>query len=68
MALVIFCFIKFMNHLAEKANRLMSKNAEEAPAPAPTTKKCPYCLSEIPIDATKCAFCASEQPEKSTEE
>ena len=31
----------------------------EAPK-APTTKKCPYCLSEIPIEATKCAHCTSD--------
>ena len=32
----------------------------KAPAPAdPTTKKCPECLSEIPLDARRCAFCAS---------
>ncbi|HEY1264011.1 MAG TPA: large conductance mechanosensitive channel protein MscL [Terriglobales bacterium] len=31
----------------------------KAPAPAdPTTKKCPECLSEIPMDARRCAFCA----------
>jgi large conductance mechanosensitive channel len=31
----------------------------KAPAPAdPTTRKCPECLSEIPIDARRCAFCA----------
>lgn len=31
----------------------------KAPAPAdPTTKKCPECLSEIPIDARRCAFCS----------
>ena len=29
----------------------------EAPAD-PTTKKCPECLSEIPIDASRCAHCA----------
>jgi large conductance mechanosensitive channel len=29
----------------------------EAP-PDPTTKKCPECLSEIPIAARRCAFCA----------
>ena len=38
---------------------------EEAPA-APVTKKCPYCLSEIHIDAVKCPHCTSslieEQP------
>jgi large conductance mechanosensitive channel len=32
----------------------------KAPAPAdPTTKKCPECLSEIPIGARRCAFCTS---------
>ncbi len=31
----------------------------KAPVPAdPTTRKCPECLSEIPIDARRCAFCA----------
>lgn len=61
MALVIFCFVKFMNGLAEK----MAKKPEEAPAEpaAPTTKVCPYCKSEIAIEATKCAFCTSDQPE-----
>jgi len=30
----------------------------KAPAPAdPTTKKCPECLSEIPVDARRCSFC-----------
>ena len=28
----------------------------------PTTKKCPECLSEIPIHARRCAFCAQPQP------
>jgi large conductance mechanosensitive channel len=32
----------------------------KAPAPVdPTTKKCPECLSEIPIDARRCAHCTS---------
>ncbi len=32
----------------------------KAPVPAdPTTKKCPECLSEVPIDARRCAFCTS---------
>jgi large conductance mechanosensitive channel len=35
----------------------------KAPAPAdPTTKKCPECLSEIPIDARRCAYCAQPVP------
>jgi large conductance mechanosensitive channel len=39
-------------------NALIART-RKAPAPAdPTTKKCPECLSEIPIDARRCAFCA----------
>ena len=32
---------------------------EEAPK-APTTKKCPYCMSEIAIEATRCPHCTSQ--------
>jgi large conductance mechanosensitive channel len=38
-------------------NALVSR-MRKAPAPAdPTTKKCPECLSEIPVDARRCAHC-----------
>jgi len=47
--------IKTMNKLSTIGKK------PEAPK-APTTKKCPYCLSEIPIEATKCAHCTSELP------
>lgn len=40
-------------------NALIAR-AHKEPAPAdPTTKKCPECLSEIPIPAKRCAFCTS---------
>ncbi len=55
MAFVIFCFVKGINTLREKT----AKKVEEAPA-APTTKKCPYCKSEIDIEATKCPNCTSD--------
>ena len=39
-------------------NALIART-RKAPTPAdPTTKKCPECLSEIPLDARRCAFCA----------
>ena len=39
-------------------NALIARTRKD-PAPAdPTTKKCPECLSEIPIDARRCAHCA----------
>lgn len=52
MAFVIFLLMKGIN-------KIMSLGRHEKPS-TPTTKKCPYCLSEIPILATKCAHCASE--------
>ena len=39
-------------------NALVSRARKEPPAD-PTTKKCPECLSEIPIDARKCAHCTT---------
>lgn len=39
-------------------NALVSRSKKEPP-PDPTLKKCPECLSEVPIDARKCAFCTS---------
>ncbi len=51
IALVIFLVVK-------GANRLRRKK-EEAPA-APTTKECPFCLSSIPIKATRCPHCTSQ--------
>jgi large conductance mechanosensitive channel len=53
MALVIFTLVKALN----KATNLVHKEEEEA---APTTKSCPYCKSEIAIDATRCPHCTSE--------
>ncbi len=55
MSFVIFCLVKSINKLREKTE----KKVEEAPA-APTTKKCPYCKSEIDIEATKCPNCTSD--------
>jgi len=39
--------------------RAVNQLKREAPAEA-TTKECPYCLSVIPIKATRCAHCTSE--------
>lgn len=53
MAFIVFLLVKGMNALSN----IGSKKEESA---APTTKKCPYCKSEIAIDATKCAHCTSD--------
>ena len=55
MSFVIFCFIKIINTIADKATK--KKEVEEE---APTTKKCPYCCSEIDIEAVKCPNCTSD--------
>lgn len=39
-------------------NALVARARREPPAD-PTTRKCPECLSEIPIAARRCAFCTS---------
>ena len=56
MAFVLFCLLKAVNRLASIGRK------EEAPA-ALTTKKCPYCLSEVPIGASRCPHCTSELSE-----
>jgi large conductance mechanosensitive channel len=53
VAFVIFLLIRSINRL---------RREEEAPPAEPTTKECPYCLSTIPIKATRCAHCTSELP------
>ena len=55
MAFVIFLIVKGINKVSEKLSK-----KEEAPAAAPTTKVCPFCKSEIAIDATKCPHCTSD--------
>jgi large conductance mechanosensitive channel len=53
IAFVVFFFVvKPINRLIELSRRRES--------PDPSTRKCPECVSEIPIDARRCAFCTSE--------
>ena len=54
ISFIIVAFVVFL--LIRNINRL--KKQEEAPAP--TTKECPYCLSAVPVKATRCAHCTSE--------
>ena len=54
MAFVIFLIVKSIN----KVNDKFSKKEEAAP----TTKECPFCKSEISIDAVKCPHCTSDIP------
>jgi large conductance mechanosensitive channel len=56
ISFVIVAFAVFL--LIRSINRLQRQ--EEAPPAKPTTKECPYCLSTIPLKATRCSHCTSE--------
>ena len=49
MAFVVFIMVRQINRLKR----------EEPVAPAPETKECPFCLSTVPLAATRCAHCTS---------
>ncbi|MEO0085099.1 MAG: MscL family protein, partial [candidate division WOR-3 bacterium] len=51
VAFCVFMVVKGMNRL---------RRQQEAPAPAPTTKECPYCHTSIPLKATRCPNCTSQ--------
>lgn len=51
VALAVFMVIKSLNKMQRE---------EEAPAEEPTTKDCPYCFTNIAINATRCPNCTSE--------
>ena len=60
MALVIFLMVKAINKAQSIGKKEEEPAAEEE---APTTKTCPFCKSEIAIDATRCPHCTSELAE-----
>ena len=55
LALVIYFFI------VRPVNALMDR-FKPRPAATPTTRECPYCLSTIPLKATRCAYCTAQLP------
>jgi large conductance mechanosensitive channel len=58
VAIVVFFFVvQPINKLTELA--MGRKDTEEK-----STKKCPYCLSEIPKDASRCKYCTSRLDDK----
>ena len=58
ISFIIVAFVVFL--LIRSINRF--RRAEQAQDEVPTTKECPYCLSEIPVKAMRCAHCTSELP------
>ncbi len=56
--IVSFLIIAFVIFLIVKAvNRMRAQ-----PPPPPNTKDCPFCLTAIPLGATRCSACTSEMP------
>lgn len=63
MAFVIFLIVKGINKISD-----LGKKKEEEEPEEPTTKVCPFCKSEISIEAVKCPHCTSDIPEEETDE
>jgi len=53
VAFVVFIFV------VKPVNHLMAQRKTESAA-GPVTRECPFCLSQVPLAATRCAFCTSE--------
>lgn len=51
VAFAVFLLIRGINRLQRE---------QESPPPEPTTRECPFCISAIPIQATRCPHCTSE--------
>jgi large conductance mechanosensitive channel len=56
-AVVYFLVVKPFNVLEDRYNRLRPKKQE-----ALTTRECPFCLSTVPLKATRCAYCTAQLP------
>lgn len=55
ISFIIVAFAVFL--LVRNLNQL--RREQEAPPAEPTTRDCPYCLSTVPIKATRCPYCTS---------
>ena len=80
IAFTIFLIVRYINRLNKKLEDLKQAEVEklkkygkfgkrktdkdEIPAVQPTTKICPYCFTEININATRCPHCTSELEDK----
>lgn len=62
MAFILFILLKTFNKLITIGKNKVTETETEK---EPTTKKCPFCKSEIDIEATRCPHCTSELKEYS---
>jgi len=58
--IIDFLIVSFIIFLIVRAANRFQRRLQEEPKAAPATKECPYCLSTIPIKATRCAHCIAE--------
>ncbi|MBR3675697.1 MAG: large-conductance mechanosensitive channel protein MscL [Alphaproteobacteria bacterium] len=58
ISFIIVAFAVFI--LIKAINTLQAKMIKEEAEAAPTTKKCPYCCSDVAIEATRCPHCTSQ--------
>ncbi|MDQ2886463.1 MAG: large conductance mechanosensitive channel protein MscL [Chloroflexota bacterium] len=56
-AVIYFFVVKPINALQDGYTRLHPKKEE-----ASTTRECPFCLSNVPLRATRCAYCTAQLP------
>lgn len=49
----VFLLVRYVNQLREP---------DEGPPPPASVKKCPHCISDVPVQATRCPHCTSELP------
>ncbi len=61
-ALVSFLIIAFAIYffVVVPINALVTRSKRDKVPADPTTKKCPECFSEIPLEATRCAHCTTK--------
>ena len=59
MAFVLFMLLKIINRVHELGHRLDRRAQQAESPPAPATKPCPYCKSQIASEATRCPHCTS---------
>lgn len=58
VAFAVFILIQYINKL---------RDPKKTPEPvSPTIKKCPHCLSDIPLEATRCPHCTSNLKESTS--
>ena len=64
IAIVIFLMVKSINKAENMTNKIIKKSDDNEDESEPEEKTCPYCLSDIPYNATKCKYCGSDLSQK----